>query len=56
LAKIWTENALVMRRKLLPAQLNRIALNLLKQEATFKRDIKGKRHKDAWSLLELLGI
>ncbi len=39
--------------------LNRIALNLLKQETTFKRGIKGKRLKAAWnhpSLLKLLGF
>jgi predicted transposase YbfD/YdcC len=39
--------------------LNRIALNLLKQETTFKRGIKGKRLKAAWNhpyLLKLLGI
>ena len=38
--------------------LNRIALNLLKQETTFKRGIKGKRLKAAWNhpyLLKLLG-
>src|SRR5271169_4230117 len=37
--------------------LNRIALNLLKQETTFKRGIKGKRLKAAWNhpyLLKLL--
>ena len=39
--------------------LNRIALNQLKQETTFKRGIKGKRLKAAWNhpyLLKLLGI
>ena len=39
--------------------LNRIALNLLKPETTFKRGIKGKRLKAAWNhpyLLKLLGI
>ena len=39
--------------------LNRIALNLLEQETTFKRGIKGKRLKAAWNhpyLLKLLGI
>jgi predicted transposase YbfD/YdcC len=39
--------------------LNRIALNLLKQEATYKRGIKGKRLKAAWNhpyLLKLLGV
>lgn len=39
--------------------LNRIALNLLKQETTLKRGIKGKRLKAAWDpayLLKLLGI
>jgi predicted transposase YbfD/YdcC len=39
--------------------LNRIALNLLKKETTFKRGIKGKRLKAAWNhpyLLKLLGI
>jgi predicted transposase YbfD/YdcC len=39
--------------------LNRIALNLLKQETTFKRGIKGKRLKAAWNhpyLLKLLGV
>jgi predicted transposase YbfD/YdcC len=39
--------------------LNRIALNLLKHETTFKRGIKGKRLKAAWNhpyLLKLLGI
>jgi len=39
--------------------LNRIALNLLKRETTFKRGIKGKRLKAAWNhpyLLKLLGI
>ena len=39
--------------------LNRIALNLLKQETTLKRGIKGKRLKAAWNqpyLLKLLGI
>jgi predicted transposase YbfD/YdcC len=39
--------------------LNRIALNLLKQETTFKRGIKAKRLKAAWNhpyLLKLLGI
>jgi predicted transposase YbfD/YdcC len=39
--------------------LNRIALNLLKQETTFKRGIKGKRLKADWNhpyLLKLLGI
>ena len=39
--------------------LNRIALNLLKQDKTFKRGIKGKRLKAAWNhpyLLKLLGI
>jgi len=38
---------------------NRIALNLLKQETSFKRGIKGKRLKAAWNhpyLLKLLGI
>jgi len=39
--------------------LNRIALNLLKQDKTSKRGIKGKRLKAAWNhpyLLKLLGI
>lgn len=39
--------------------LNRIALNLLKQETTLKRGIKGKRLKAAWDppyLLKLLGL
>jgi len=39
--------------------LNRIALNLLKQETSLKRGIKGKRLKAAWDppyLLRLLGI
>ncbi|HVC90968.1 MAG TPA: ISAs1 family transposase [Acidobacteriaceae bacterium] len=39
--------------------LNRIALNMLKQDTTFKRGIKGKRLKAAWNhpyLLKLLGI
>jgi len=39
--------------------LNRIALNLLKQNSTFKRGIKGKRLRAAWNLpylLKLLGI
>ncbi len=39
--------------------LNRIALNLLKQETTFKRGIKAKRLKAAWNhpyLLKLLGV
>jgi predicted transposase YbfD/YdcC len=39
--------------------LNRIALNLLKQETSFKRGIKGKRLKAAWNhpyLLKLLGV
>jgi predicted transposase YbfD/YdcC len=39
--------------------LNRIALNLLKQDSTFKRGIKGKRLKAAWNLpylLKVLGI
>jgi predicted transposase YbfD/YdcC len=39
--------------------LNRIVLNLLKQETTLKRGIKGKRLKAAWDpayLLKLLGI
>jgi predicted transposase YbfD/YdcC len=39
--------------------LNRIALNILKQEKTSKRGIKGKRLKAAWDhpyLLKLLGI
>jgi predicted transposase YbfD/YdcC len=39
--------------------LNRIALNLLKQDTTFKRGIKGKRLRAAWNLpylLKLLGI
>jgi predicted transposase YbfD/YdcC len=39
--------------------LNRIALNLLKQESSIKRGIKGKRLKAAWNhpyLLKLLGI
>jgi predicted transposase YbfD/YdcC len=39
--------------------LNRIALNLLKQDKTSKRGIKGKRLKAAWNhpyLLNLLGI
>lgn len=39
--------------------LNRIALNLLKQETTLKRGIKGKRLKAAWDhpyLLRLLGV
>lgn len=39
--------------------LNRIALNLLKQEQSLKRGVKGKRLKAAWNhayLLKLLGI
>ena len=51
-------NAQAMRRKTSPL-LNRIALNLLKQETTLKRGIKGKRLKAAWDnpyLLKLLGI
>jgi hypothetical protein len=39
--------------------LNRIALNLLKQDKSSKRGIKGKRLKAAWNhpyLLKLLGI
>ena len=39
--------------------LNRIALNLLKQDTSLKRGIKGKRLKAAWDhpyLLKLLGI
>ena len=39
--------------------LNRIALNLLKQDKTSKRGIKGKRLKAGWDndyLLKLLGI
>jgi len=39
--------------------LNRIALNLLKQETSLKRGIKGKRLKAAWDpayLLKLLGV
>ena len=39
--------------------LNRIALNMLKQEKTSKRGIKGKRLNAAWDhpyLLKLLGI
>jgi predicted transposase YbfD/YdcC len=39
--------------------LNRIALNLLKLETTFKRGIRSKRLKAAWNqpyLLKLLGI
>ena len=39
--------------------LNRIALNLLKQETTLKRGIKGTRLEAAWNhpyLLKLLGI
>jgi len=39
--------------------LNRIALNLLRQEKTLKRGIKGKRLKAAWDhpyLLKLLGV
>ena len=39
--------------------LNRIALNLLKQDTTFKRGIKAKRLKAAWNLpylFKLLGI
>ena len=39
--------------------LNRLALNLLKQDTTFKRGIKGKRLRAAWNLphlLKLLGI
>jgi predicted transposase YbfD/YdcC len=39
--------------------LNRMALNLLKQETSFKRGIMGKRLKTAWNhtyLLKLLGI
>ena len=39
--------------------LNRIALNLLKQESTSKHGIKGKRPKAGWDhghLLKLLGI
>jgi predicted transposase YbfD/YdcC len=39
--------------------LNRIALNILKQEKTSQRGIKGKRLKAAWDhpyLLKLLGI
>jgi hypothetical protein len=39
--------------------LNRIALNLLKQEKSLKRGIKGKRLKAGWNqpyLLKLLGV
>jgi predicted transposase YbfD/YdcC len=39
--------------------LNRIAMNMLKKETTFKRGIKGKRLKAAWNhpyLLKLLGV
>jgi hypothetical protein len=39
--------------------LNRIALNMLKQEKSLKRGIKGKRLKAGWDhdyLLKLLGI
>ncbi len=39
--------------------LNRIALNLLRQDKSSKRGIKGKRLKAAWNdpyLLKLLGI
>jgi predicted transposase YbfD/YdcC len=39
--------------------LNRIALNLLKQEQSLKRGVKGKRLKAAWNhayLLKLLGV
>lgn len=39
--------------------LNRIALNLLQQETTLKRGVKGKRLKAAWDpayLLKLLGV
>jgi len=39
--------------------LNRIALNMLKQEHSLKRGIKGKRLKAAWDntcQLKLLGI
>ena len=39
--------------------LNRIALNLLRQKTSLKRDIKGKRLKAGWDhtyLLKLLGI
>jgi len=39
--------------------LNRIALNMLKQEKTSKRGIKGKRLNAAWDhpyLLKLLGV
>jgi len=39
--------------------LNRIALNLLKQDKTSKHGIKGKRLKAAWNqpyVLNLLGI
>jgi len=39
--------------------LNRIALNLLKQDKSSKQGIKGKRLKAAWNLpylLKLLGI
>ena len=39
--------------------LNRIALNLLKQDKSSNRGIKGKRLKAAWNLpflLKLLGI
>jgi len=39
--------------------LNRIALNLLKQDKSSKRGVKGKRLKAAWNhpyLLKLLGI
>jgi predicted transposase YbfD/YdcC len=39
--------------------LNRIALNLLKQEKTLKRGIKGKRLKAAWDpayMLKLMGV
>jgi hypothetical protein len=39
--------------------LNRIALNLLKQDKSSKRGVKGKRLKVAWNhpyLLKLLGI
>jgi len=34
--------------------LNRLALNLLKQDTTFKRGIKGKRLRAAWNLPHLL--
>ncbi|HTW80786.1 MAG TPA: ISAs1 family transposase, partial [Terracidiphilus sp.] len=39
--------------------LNRIALNILRQETTSKRGIKGKRLKAGWDhdyLLKLLGL